>query len=147
MAYLKRIWIDRWFSSGNNLRDPGRSGHSKLSAKLGEIHCFDLHRKYPAACPHAVGLNASSTGTRLLSLSTIVDAKIINPPWVNFQSAGSIRRRRQHLSFQALQLFYEFRHDRMRRQCVHYDAGERQTKDDRADYQSHHCCWYAGVYL
>ncbi|KAB0507604.1 hypothetical protein, partial [Pseudomonas moorei] len=32
--------------------------------------------------------NASSTGTRLLSLSTIADAKISNPPWVNFQSAG-----------------------------------------------------------
>uniref|UniRef100_UPI0030DCB30C 3'-5' exonuclease n=1 Tax=Pseudomonas mohnii TaxID=395600 RepID=UPI0030DCB30C len=31
---------------------------------------------------------ASSTGTRLLSLSTIADAKISNPPWVNFQSAG-----------------------------------------------------------
>ena len=52
------------------------------------MSCFDLHRKYPAACPHAVGLNASSTGTRLLSLSTIADAKISNPPWVNFQSAG-----------------------------------------------------------
>ncbi|WP_371101253.1 ArdC family protein [Pseudomonas sp. CF150] len=41
--------------------------------------------------PHAHmrwGLNASSTGTRLLSLSTIADAKISNPPWVNFQSAG-----------------------------------------------------------
>src|SRR3546814_15421515 len=35
-----------------------------------------------------LGLNASSTGTRLLSLSTIADAKISNPPWVNFQSAG-----------------------------------------------------------
>ena len=34
------------------------------------------------------GFNASSTGTRLLSLSTIADAKISNPPWVNFQSAG-----------------------------------------------------------
>jgi hypothetical protein len=52
------------------------------------MSCFDLHRKYPAACPHAVGLNASSMGTRLLSLSTIADAKISNPPWVNFQSAG-----------------------------------------------------------
>ncbi|WP_336347790.1 hypothetical protein [Pseudomonas monsensis] len=41
--------------------------------------------------PHAHmrwGFNASSTGTRLLSLSTIADAKISNPPWVNFQSAG-----------------------------------------------------------
>ncbi|WP_223596793.1 hypothetical protein, partial [Pseudomonas sp. A-R-19] len=28
------------------------------------------------------------TGTRLLSLSTIAEAKISNPPWVNFQSAG-----------------------------------------------------------
>lgn len=34
------------------------------------------------------GFNASSTGTRLLSLSTIADAKISNPPWVSFQSAG-----------------------------------------------------------
>ncbi|PMX17793.1 hypothetical protein C1Y26_26860 [Pseudomonas sp. MPR-R2A7] len=34
------------------------------------------------------GFNASSTGTRLLSLSTIADAKISNPSWVNFQSAG-----------------------------------------------------------
>jgi hypothetical protein len=49
---------------------------------------FDLHQKYPAACLHAVGLDASSSGTRLLSLSTIADAKISNPPWVNFQSAG-----------------------------------------------------------
>jgi hypothetical protein len=49
---------------------------------------FDLHREYPAACLHAVGLSASYTGTRLLSLSTIADAKISNPPWVNFQSAG-----------------------------------------------------------
>jgi len=52
------------------------------------MSCSDQHRKYPAACPHAVGLNASSTETRLLSLSTIADAKISNPPWVNFQSAG-----------------------------------------------------------
>ncbi|HEX8594876.1 MAG TPA: hypothetical protein VF682_16655 [Pseudomonas sp.] len=52
------------------------------------MSCFELHRKYPAACPHAVGLNAPSIGTRLLSLSTIADAKISNPPWVNFQSAG-----------------------------------------------------------
>ncbi|WP_324741257.1 DUF6957 family protein [Pseudomonas veronii] len=28
------------------------------------------------------------TGTLLLSLSTIAGAKISNPPWVNFQSAG-----------------------------------------------------------
>lgn len=31
---------------------------------------------------------AECIGTRLLSLSTIADAKISNPPWVNFQSAG-----------------------------------------------------------
>ena len=49
---------------------------------------FDLHRKHPAACLHAVGLDASSTRTLLLSLSTIAGAKISNPPWVNFQSAG-----------------------------------------------------------
>ncbi|WP_125828517.1 hypothetical protein [Pseudomonas weihenstephanensis] len=49
---------------------------------------FDLHRKYPAACLHAVGLDASVTGTLLLSLSAIADAQISNPPWVNFQSAG-----------------------------------------------------------
>jgi hypothetical protein len=49
---------------------------------------FDLRHKYPAACLHAVGLDASSTGTLLLSLSTIAEAKISNPPWVNFQSAG-----------------------------------------------------------
>ena len=49
---------------------------------------FDLHREYPAACLHAVGLSASVNGTRLLSLSTIADVKISNPPWVNFQSAG-----------------------------------------------------------
>ena len=49
---------------------------------------FDLHREYPVACLHAVGLSASVNGTRLLSLSTIADVKISNPPWVNFQSAG-----------------------------------------------------------
>ena len=49
---------------------------------------FDLHRKHPAACLHAVGPDASSTRTLLLSLSTIAGAKISNPPWVNFQSAG-----------------------------------------------------------
>ncbi|WP_157893889.1 hypothetical protein [Pseudomonas cerasi] len=37
---------------------------------------------------HAVGLDASSIGTLLLSLSTIAGAKISNPSWVNFQSAG-----------------------------------------------------------
>ncbi|WP_339434342.1 MULTISPECIES: hypothetical protein, partial [unclassified Pseudomonas] len=49
---------------------------------------FDLHRKHPAACLHAVGPDASSTGTLLLSLSTIAVAKISNPSWVIFQSAG-----------------------------------------------------------
>jgi hypothetical protein len=49
---------------------------------------FDLHRKHPAACLHAVGLDEPSSGTRLLSLSTIAGTKISNPPWVNFQSAG-----------------------------------------------------------
>ncbi|MCQ3021312.1 hypothetical protein NLO85_12190, partial [Pseudomonas savastanoi] len=33
-------------------------------------------------------LDASSIGTLLLSLSTIAGAKISNPSWVNFQSAG-----------------------------------------------------------
>lgn len=37
---------------------------------------------------HAVGLDASSIGLLLLSLSTIAGAKISNPSWVNFQSAG-----------------------------------------------------------
>jgi len=49
---------------------------------------FDLHSKYPTACLHAVGPDASSTGALLLSLSTIAGTKISNPPWVNFQSAG-----------------------------------------------------------
>ena len=49
---------------------------------------FDLHRKHPSACLHAVGPDASSTRTLLLSLSTIAGTKISNPPWVNFQSAG-----------------------------------------------------------
>ncbi|WP_256579752.1 diguanylate cyclase domain-containing protein, partial [Pseudomonas sp. K2I15] len=33
-------------------------------------------------------LDASSTRTLLLSLSTIAGTKISNPSWVNFQSAG-----------------------------------------------------------
>jgi len=37
---------------------------------------------------HAVGLDASSTETLLLSLSTIAGTKISNPPWAIFQSAG-----------------------------------------------------------
>ncbi len=49
---------------------------------------FDLHHKHPAACLHAVGPDASSTRTLLLSLSTIAGTKISNPSWVNFQSAG-----------------------------------------------------------
>ncbi|WP_204377649.1 hypothetical protein, partial [Pseudomonas amygdali] len=49
---------------------------------------FDPHHKYPAACIHAVGLDASSIGTLLLSLSTIAGTEISNPSWVNFQSAG-----------------------------------------------------------
>ena len=49
---------------------------------------FDLHSKYPTACLHAGGPDASSTGALLLSLSTIAGTKISNPPWVNFQSAG-----------------------------------------------------------
>jgi myo-inositol-1(or 4)-monophosphatase len=49
---------------------------------------FDLHHKHPAACLHAVGPDASSTRTLLLSLSTIAGTTISNPPWVNFQSAG-----------------------------------------------------------
>jgi hypothetical protein len=51
---------------------------------------FDLHREYPTACLHAVGLDTSSTGTLLLSLSRIAGAKISNPSWVNFQSAGLV---------------------------------------------------------
>ncbi|MNJ66602.1 hypothetical protein D3C77_626930 [compost metagenome] len=49
---------------------------------------FDQHREYPAACLYAVGLSAYVSRTLLLSLSTVADAKISNPPWVNFQSAG-----------------------------------------------------------
>ena len=49
---------------------------------------FDLHRKHPSACLHAVGPDAASIKTLLLSLSTIAGTKISNPPWVNFQSAG-----------------------------------------------------------
>lgn len=45
---------------------------------------FDLHRKHPAACLHAVGPDASSNGTRLLSLSTIAGIKISNPPLGQF---------------------------------------------------------------
>ena len=52
------------------------------------MSCFDPHRKYPAACPHAVGLNASSTGTRLLSLSTIADAKSAIRPGSIFNRQG-----------------------------------------------------------
>ncbi|WP_150641967.1 hypothetical protein [Pseudomonas fluorescens] len=36
---------------------------------------FDLHHKHPAACLYAVGLDDRSTGTLLLSLSTIAGAK------------------------------------------------------------------------
>ena len=36
---------------------------------------FDPYHKYPTACLHTVGLDASSTGTLLLSLSTIAEAK------------------------------------------------------------------------
>jgi hypothetical protein len=49
---------------------------------------FDQHREYPAACLYAVGLSAYVSRTLLLSLSTVADAKISNPPWVNFQPAG-----------------------------------------------------------
>jgi len=49
---------------------------------------FDPYHKCPAACLHATGLDASSTGTLLLSLSTIAGAKISNPSWGIFQSAG-----------------------------------------------------------
>jgi len=49
---------------------------------------FDQHREYPAACLYAVGLSAYVSRILLLSLSTVADAKISNPPWVNFQSAG-----------------------------------------------------------
>ena len=49
---------------------------------------FDPHHKCPAACLHAVGPDASSTGTLLLSLSTIAGAKVSNPSWVNFPSEG-----------------------------------------------------------
>jgi hypothetical protein len=49
---------------------------------------FDQHREYPAACLYAVGLSAYVSRTLLLSLSTVADAKISNPLWVNFQSAG-----------------------------------------------------------
>ncbi|POP62053.1 hypothetical protein CXB34_32475 [Pseudomonas amygdali pv. morsprunorum] len=35
-----------------------------------------------------MGLDASSIGTLLLSLSTIAGTEISNPSWVNFQSAG-----------------------------------------------------------
>lgn len=36
--------------------------------------------------------------TPLLSLSTVADAKISNPPWVNFQSAGSVFNQRQQVT-------------------------------------------------
>jgi hypothetical protein len=49
---------------------------------------FDRNHKCPTACIHAVGLDVSSIGNLLLSLSTIAGAKISNPSWVNFQSAG-----------------------------------------------------------
>lgn len=49
---------------------------------------FDPHHKYPAAYINEVGLDASSIGTLLLSLSTIAGTEISNPSWVNFQSAG-----------------------------------------------------------
>ncbi|WP_218570186.1 hypothetical protein, partial [Pseudomonas sp. F01002] len=49
---------------------------------------FDPLHNCPAACIHAVGLDASSTRTLLLSLSTIAGTKISNPSWVIFQSAG-----------------------------------------------------------
>jgi hypothetical protein len=49
---------------------------------------FDLRWENPTACQHAVGLDATSTGALLLSLSTIAGVKISNPSWVNFQSAG-----------------------------------------------------------
>jgi ERCC4-type nuclease len=51
---------------------------------------FDLHRKHPSACLHAVGPDASSTKTLLLSLSTIAGTKISNLPWVNFHSAPTV---------------------------------------------------------
>lgn len=49
---------------------------------------FDLNRKCPASCLHAVGLGVSFSETLLLSLSTIAGAKASDPPWVNFQSAA-----------------------------------------------------------
>ncbi|MGH8389974.1 MAG: hypothetical protein ACRESJ_31615, partial [Pseudomonas sp.] len=52
--------------------------------------------------------SASSIGTRLLSLSTIADAKISNPPWVNFQSAGWV-------SFQSAPTADKVRHSRWQR--------------------------------
>jgi len=52
------------------------------------ISRFDPRHKRPAACLHVAGLDASSTGSQLLSLSTIAGAKISNPSWVIFQSAG-----------------------------------------------------------
>jgi hypothetical protein len=51
--------------------------------------------------PHAGmrwGLSAYVRRTLLLSLSTVADAKISNPPWVNFQSAGSVFSQRQQRS-------------------------------------------------
>lgn len=64
---------------------------------------------------HAVGSDASSTRTLLLSLSKIAGTKISNPPWVNFQSAGwvsfqSVPPRRIYSEESAAPSFLEDRH-------------------------------------
>ena len=55
---------------------------------------FDSHHKHPTACLHAVGPDASSTRTLLLSLSTIAGTKIRIRP-------GSIFNRRGQFSISA----------------------------------------------
>ena len=52
-----------------------RSNHVNESARTTMMSRFDPYHKYPTACLHTVGLDASSTGTLLLSLSTIAEAK------------------------------------------------------------------------
>jgi len=103
------------------------------------MSCSDQHRKYPAACPHAVGLSASSTGTRLLSLSTIADAKISNPPWVNFQSAGWI-------SFQSAPTLtgsYATRNRHLRQsKAIQVAISKRWHRDNPWTWQQKHLDWF-----
>jgi len=68
-----------------------KSNHVNESARtLMMLSRCDPHHRCPAACLHAVGLDASSTGTLLQSSSTIAGVKISNPSWVDFQSTGRV---------------------------------------------------------